>query len=189
MYAKIINNAIQHYPSTVLEVRAYYPDVAFPQLECWDNCEFLQDEGWHKVQPTEQPVYNPLTETVTEVAPELIDGVLMQTWQVIPLTTEQLQSVREALVSQLDAAITEQLDEQCRALDFESMLDAQGYTQSITAQWADQAQSLCEWRDECWIWFSGIDGQSGIKAAILAGTETRTLTDLLAELPLFNPEI
>lgn len=185
MYAQIINNTIQHYPTTAAGLRAFYTDVALPQLEYWDDCQFLHDKGWRKVQPTEPPVYNPQIESVFETDPVLIDGVLMQSWEIVLLTTDQHQVIRQALVDQLDAAIAERLDEQARALDFESMLDAQGYVGSSIDEWNDQAMALTVWRDDCWLWFAGIGGQIGVKADILTGSETRSLTEILADMPVF----
>jgi hypothetical protein len=80
MYAFIVNNTVEEYPASRASLQRRYPHTSFPKV--------LTDEtyisfGYVKVQPTEQPSYNPEEGDLVQENPELINGTWVQKWSFV----------------------------------------------------------------------------------------------------------
>ena len=84
MYLRIINDTI-NYPYTINELREAYPNVSLPSTI---TDESLVEWDMYGVQPTPMPV--DYTKNISEVTPNLIDGVYYKSWTQTNATTEEI---------------------------------------------------------------------------------------------------
>jgi len=95
-----INTVTGQYPLTELGVRQAFPEVSFPTILS------TPPEGYAVVFPTPKPPYNPITEAVAEVVPQLtVKGTYEQTWSVTQLSPEQVAANEAAELARLKALI------------------------------------------------------------------------------------
>lgn len=91
--AFIENNEITRYPCGAVDVKRAFPRVSFSlPLEGQDLNEF----GVVTINATPQPDFNAATHYLEEGTPEFSDNEWRQTWNTIPLTTEELAARDEA---------------------------------------------------------------------------------------------
>lgn len=77
-------NTTTHAPISENDIRALYPNTSFPS-------PFTPPDGYLYLFPAPQPAYNPVTQTVREVAPELTGmGHWEQRWEVAELYPVQV---------------------------------------------------------------------------------------------------
>lgn len=96
MFAKITNGAVEKYPYTMRDFKTDNPGVSPP-----NNLEALADFGVAKVVATNQPApSDPMTVTVVEVTPTLVNGQWTQTWAEEPLPPEQIAQLQKAAEQQ-----------------------------------------------------------------------------------------
>lgn len=89
-----INTQTGEYPISFAQLRAAHPLTMFPE-------GFSEAFGdYAPVSTTSQPGYNPGTHKAVELPPVLMDGQWHQAWDVVPLTTEEIDAARRAMVPQ-----------------------------------------------------------------------------------------
>lgn len=95
-YLKKTSDGTITYPYYLQNLRTENPTVSFP-----DQIESVANE-WDcfEVISTDQPDYNPTTQTVMESTPVLKDGQYQQTWQIVELSLEQVKANK---LSQIDS--------------------------------------------------------------------------------------
>ena len=81
-YAHITTNQVV----TIDDIRTLHPSVSIP---LGGDCEVL---GYRKLALTPQPAYNATTHAVRPAAPEYLQGVLSQAWEVYPLPAGEVQA-------------------------------------------------------------------------------------------------
>ena len=91
MQAKITNGSVEQYPYSFQQLKNDNPDTSFPVTP---TPALFQAYGIYDVTEV-QPQYDQSTHRVEEATPTLVDGVWTQTWNIIPLTEEEL-AQREA---------------------------------------------------------------------------------------------
>ena len=93
------------YPVSIYEVRAAIPNTSFP-----DSQNYVP-EGYAAVQPTPFPTYNQNTQKYVELPPVNDGGVWRQAWEVVSLSEEEQQKIREARSAEVrkkrDALLTQ----------------------------------------------------------------------------------
>ena len=78
-----INKSTGQYPITELAIRTANPNTSFP-------VPFVAPDEYALVFPTPQPVYDPITQAVRDIAPALsAKGEYEQQWEVLELSPEQ----------------------------------------------------------------------------------------------------
>lgn len=85
------------YPLRERHIRAEHPNTSFPS-------EFRPPDDYESVQRTERPLYDEITENLTEQMPVLIDGIWTQVWLVSPATEEEILERRKAKMAELRSA-------------------------------------------------------------------------------------
>lgn len=89
-----INTQTGEYPISFAQLRAAHPLTMFPE-------GFAEAFGdYAPVSTTTQPGYNPGTHKAVELPPVLMEGQWHQAWDVVPLTTEEIDAARRAMVPQ-----------------------------------------------------------------------------------------
>ena len=89
-----INTQTGEYPISFAQLRAAHPLTMFPE-------GFAEAFGdYAPVSTTTQPGYNPGTHKAVELPPVLMDGQWHQAWDVVPLTPEEIEAARRAMVPQ-----------------------------------------------------------------------------------------
>lgn len=89
-----INTQTGEYPISFAQLRAAYPLTMFPE----GFSEVFGD--YAPVHTTTRPVYDTATHKAVELPPVLMDGQWHQAWDVVPLTTEEIDAARRAMVPQ-----------------------------------------------------------------------------------------
>lgn len=84
------------YPYSLAQLRTDNPTTSFPEsLE-----PIASDWNCFPVKTTQQPQYNPITHTLTEGEPLLVDGEYQQTWVLINYSLEQIKSNKLGQIDQ-----------------------------------------------------------------------------------------
>jgi hypothetical protein len=85
MYIKLNNGVPERY--SVRQLRRDNPNTSFPQ-DIPDDV--LAEYGVYPLAPIEQPSFDPAVERPAEGTPVLQNGKWVQTWDLVPLTPEEL---------------------------------------------------------------------------------------------------
>lgn len=88
-------------------IHAHRAEVSFP--DCGLTQDIADALGYDLVQPADQPVC-PLTHRVVEADPVLIDGQLVQQWQIVALTADELNAAAQALIQSIADKTQQRLD-------------------------------------------------------------------------------
>lgn len=137
-------------PATLTEVdiRAAHPHTSFPQPLTPADVVGL---GYWPVQPTPQPVHDPLTHVCTEVAPVRIDSPdageqWQQAWQVTPRPAAEAAQLQAAHAAQQASAARQQRTALLQATDWTQLPDVQaGMPPEQRAAYAVYRQALRDW--------------------------------------------
>lgn len=87
-----INTQSGEYPISFAQLRAAHPLTMFPE-------GFAESFGdYAPVHTTTRPVYDTATHKAAEGAPVLVAGQWQQAWSVVPLSAQELDDARRALV-------------------------------------------------------------------------------------------
>jgi hypothetical protein len=88
MYALLNSEGqIETYPYSISQLQADNPGTSFPSPM---PDERLADWNVVIVVPVDAPSYDPITQNLTELTPQKIDGVWTQVWQVSAATSEEV---------------------------------------------------------------------------------------------------
>ena len=127
-------DAIEQYPIGGVEVRRKFPNTSFPKdIESADLSAF----GVATVYNTDQPAIDENTQSIKEGTPALINGIWKQVWNVISLTTEELESIAELKASNIRG----ERDDKLAASDWTQMSD-NPMSNAKKAKWATYRQEL-----------------------------------------------
>ena len=92
-FAFVKDGAITEYPVTESEIRRKFPGTSFPKS--FDGLD-LSSYGAVSVTLIDHPSIDVTTHKLEEGDPSLVDGSWQQTWNVIELTSEELQKKTES---------------------------------------------------------------------------------------------
>ncbi len=111
-----INTQTSQYPVTEYEIKAQFPNTAFPY-------PFTPPDGFEWVFPAPTPEYNSVTSYVYEGQPVLSNGMYLQSWEVAALPAEQVQSNMQAAGNQLKLSIVTEMEQR-----LQTFVATRGYT-------------------------------------------------------------
>lgn len=165
MYAKITDNTLAQYPYTAEQLRRDNPSTAFGAVLSDDT---LAAFGVVRVITSAAPDYNPATHALTELDPtQTVDG-WATSWQVTPLTAEQIAVNAAASGARLQlevvAASQARLDDFARTRNYDGILSACTYASSTVPRFAAEGQAAVDLRDSTWATLYTIMGE------VMAGT-------------------
>jgi hypothetical protein len=154
-YAKIQGLNVLKYPYTMDDLRADNPSTGYGDLTnpaaVFADTDPAKKNGWQLVvvQPTAQPAFNPLLQTVSEAVPLLQSGSWVQSWVVSNLPISQAQANMEQACLN---AVQDQLDFVARSWQYLSILSATTYAASTVPKFKAEALALIAWRDAVWVY-------------------------------------
>ena len=135
------------YPHTERSIRSANPQTSYPAA--------FKADGYAWVFPAPQPVHDPITQSVREIAPALSAlNKYEQRWKIVALdvktiavnqsqTTEKLiQSIREATQIRLDAF--------AKTRNYDGILSACSYATSTVPKFQSEGQCCVAARDQTW---------------------------------------
>jgi hypothetical protein len=88
MYIFAPKGTTETYPYSIGQLRKDNPQVSFPKNPA---DALLASYDVFPVTATEQPVYDPITQNLTEGTPALVDGIWTQVWAVTEATPEEVE--------------------------------------------------------------------------------------------------
>jgi len=88
-FVLIKDGQVAVYPYSLLTFRVENPSVSLP-IDPTENQ--LNEQDIYTVEPTNKPAFDPLTQDVKETAPQIIDGVYSQSWEIVQLTPEEIEA-------------------------------------------------------------------------------------------------
>jgi hypothetical protein len=160
-----INTQTNQYPESEASIRSSNPNTSFP-------FPFVPPEHYKWVFPTPQPTFNPVTQMVLEIAPELtIKGTWEQRWNVVPkfqaytdedgvlhtvaeqeaaaiadANAKKLQTLQESIVKQTQ----DRLDTFAKTRNYDGILSAATYATSTVPKFQQEGQYAVVARDQTW---------------------------------------
>lgn len=148
MYALIENDAVVQYPYGLGQLQQAYPDVSFPR----NDDEAYKPFGMYRVFTSHLPLYSDQTERLQEGTPEFNPEVQrwLQSWQVVPLTVEELQAKDKALYDGIVSATQVRLDTFAQSRGYDSILSACTYASSSVPKFTAEGQYCVDARDATW---------------------------------------
>jgi len=95
------NTIIVKWPYTFNDLQEENPNVVFPSTP--DNRCFLKFGNAHPVITKSQPRFDENKERLVKRSPELINGVWTITWDIVSLSSQQLQNIRTRRINAVRA--------------------------------------------------------------------------------------
>jgi len=170
-----INTTTLQYPISEREIREATPNVSYA-------VPFNPDD-YAVVFEKPKPTYDPITQTVIEIAPVLTAlGTYEQAWEVVALGSDIIALNQQQANLQLQKAITDAiqnlLDTTARLHRYDSIHTACSWVPELPDAVALKAYGVACWNKA---------GQ--LEAEMLAGTRPlMTVTEFMAEMPVFPLE-
>lgn len=125
--------------STVGEFRLAYPHTSFGNLDTDDERNAF---GLYRILGV-MPEYDRRTQVLTEVAPEVIDGLMYRQWRVDPAPVEHV-------IAAVQQAVQQRLDDFARTRNYDGILSAATYATSSVQKFAAEGQYAVQARDASW---------------------------------------
>lgn len=130
-FAFIADNAIEQYPIGSVEIKRRFTGTSFTMpLEGQDLSSF----GVAEVAPTDQPSIDRNTQKLEEGTPVLDGTTWRQTWNVVQLSTEELQQIEDNKAATVRATRNQKLAD----TDWTQLADQS----SVAATWVAYRQEL-----------------------------------------------
>ena len=147
MHALVINQRVEKYPYSIGELRKDNPQVSFPKNP---GDELMASFNVVRVQPTDFPAYDSMTQRIEEGQPVFSDGQWVQAWKVVPLTADEIAQQQRALQENIVAQTQQRLDDFARTRGYDGILSAATYATSTSPKFAAEGQCCVEARDATW---------------------------------------
>lgn len=140
-----IQKITKQYPVTEADIRAANPNTSFP-------VPFVAPDPYALVFPAPQPAYDPISQVVREIAPELAKGNYEQRYEVVPRFVEYTdpEGVVHTVAEQIAAAQEAVLQEKRKAMtatprQIRQALTAAGLRTAVEAGIAAGDQDTKDW--------------------------------------------
>jgi len=91
MYVQIVDNKVNKYPYSILELRKDNPQVSYPENP---NEEVLKSLGIFSVTPENPPAYEQATQRCDRVLPTFQNGRWVETWRISELSDTEKEQVK-----------------------------------------------------------------------------------------------
>jgi len=180
LLVKIQNDGII-YPYSINQLRSDNPQVSFP-LNPPEST--LNDWGVFNVVLTPIPEYNPLTENLVEVSPELVNGVFTQQWIIAAASQEEIQNRQMQIRNEIIQAVQNRLDDFAATRGYgddrtSPIVSACSYSSSSHPKYGPEGRYCLQAREDTW------DKVFEIEAAVLSGVRPMPISyaEIEAELP------
>lgn len=179
MHALIINQRVEKYPYSINELKKDNPQVSFPKNP---TDELLASFNVVRVQPTDFPAYDPMTQRIEGAQPVFSDGQWVQSWSVVLLTADEIAQRQRALQENIVAQTQQRLDDFARTRGYDGILSAATYATSTSSKFAAEGQCCVEARDATWACLYAIlaEVEAGIRLA------PTSFEDIEKELPVLS---
>lgn len=142
-----INTETLQWPLYERDIRALYPDTSFPT-------PFVAPEPYAVVFQSPRPEFNAITQFVREVAPQQVDGVWSQQWEVVDLDADQAAANQAAADQALEDSVVRgtqaRLDTFAQTRGYDGILSACTYSMSTVEKFATEGQYCVGARDATW---------------------------------------
>ena len=112
--------------------------------------ELLAEYSVFPVKRTEQPLYDPQTEVISEAIPQLLDGYWTQVWVIRNKTAEEIAADIAALQQSIADYTQLRLDDFARTRNYDGILSACTYATSTVQQFKAEGQYCVDARDRTW---------------------------------------
>ena len=133
-YAFVEDGTVTQYPVNLPQLKAAYPSTAFClPLEGQDLSSF----NAYPVEETAKPTINELTQKIEEGTPAFSDDAWRQVWNVVELTSDEIQDINVAAQVEVRA----ERDRKLAASDW-TQIPNNALTDAKKAEWATYRQSL-----------------------------------------------
>lgn len=155
MYIRVEQSGNKTYPYSIAKLKAAFPNVSFPGQVPEAT---LNDYGVYTVQPTDKPSFNSLYQRLEEAEPTQVNGQWTQSWNVIDLTTDEVNQKRFNMsITPRQARLL--LSRMGLLTDIQTYLENQGNEEALIeweyatsynrlSQWVLSVQTQMAWTDE-----------------------------------------
>ena len=180
LYAQLVDGVVVSYPVTQTDLRRQNPDVSFPAAKL--STDLMASFGYTVVRYAPQPSFDVATQRVVEGTPAQEGDIWNQTWQVVPLTPEEIEANLQGLQASIVWQTQQRLDDFARTRNYDNILSACTYASSKVAKFAVEGQYAVTARDDTW------DALHTIMLGVQAGTHPMPsgFADIEPELPVLT---
>lgn len=144
---RYINTETKEYPLNEPYIKALHPNTSFPVI-------FTPPYPYARVEESERPVFNSITEELIEAEPILVDGVWRRSWAVRAFSGEELnlRLEREHLRVEWEiyGSVQSKLDEFASRKGYDNIMAACSYSVSTVQKFKDDAIHAISMRDQYW---------------------------------------
>ena len=148
LYAQLVDGVVVSYPVTQTDLRRQNPDVSFPAAVL--SADLMTSFGYTVVRYAPQPSFDAATQRVVEGTPVQDGDVWNQTWQVAPLTPEEIEANLQVLQAGIVRQTQQRLDAFAQDRNYDGILSACTYASSKVAKFAVEGQYAVTARDNTW---------------------------------------
>lgn len=174
-----IEPATNKYPISETDIRVLHPNTSFPN-------PFVAPDGYMPVFPADPPSFNPLTHKAVEVSPVIASGKYVQSFNVVPLSQEEvaanMQAHAQAVFLEIQTNIQHRLDEFARTRFYDDIKSAADYAGDDDPIFNREGTYCKQMRSQTW--------RIGINLMndVLAGTRSMPsgYSEIESELPVLS---
>lgn len=145
------NHSPPKFPYTLEEFDKENPNITLPENP---SDEILASVGLYKVQSTQSPAYDSLTQLAKPSFPALVDGQWIQQWVIEDLTPEQIATAQENIAKRLQTVIVSatqrRLDNFARTRNYDGLLSLCTYATDPNPEFRTEGQYGVEIRSTTW---------------------------------------
>lgn len=181
LLVKIADGQVVKYPYTYDDLKADNPYTSFPIFENLSKPD-IEVYGVHIVEPSTQPEFDALNQTLVENNPILIDDKWTQKFDIVEKSEEDKQSIRNLIKKHITDEVQRRLDVFAQSKNYDNILSACSYATSNNARFKVEGQYCIDIRDATWAKLYDILSE------VETGTRPipRKLSDIETELPVLE---
>jgi len=111
--------------------------------------EIVATYGWYPCHTSEKPAYDESAQRLVESL-QLVDGVVVQSWQVVDLTPEERMQYLISIRPQFKQYLDDHMNAEVAYRDYDNITSACTWKDATDPVWAAESQQADQFREACY---------------------------------------